>query len=95
VTPHGTTAGGYFVTGLVATDDRLFVATEDAQGRNEIREYLREATPLTLDAAVVTPSPSASDQRIAVCESDDPHVFNVLVTEFQCGGLRSIVFAGP
>jgi hypothetical protein len=95
LTPRSTTAGGYFVTGLVATDDRLFVATENAQGRDEIREYHREGTTLTLDAAVVTPSPSASYQRIAVSESDDPLVFNVLVTEYQSGWLRSIVFAGP
>jgi DNA-binding beta-propeller fold protein YncE len=89
------TPAGYFATGIAATRDRLFVATVNALGQDEIREYLRDGTTLTPDATVVTPGQPASYKSLAIGAEDEPDAVNVLVTEYQSGWLRSIVFHNP
>ncbi len=83
---------GQFLTSLVPTADRLFAATVNLAGQDEIREYLRDGTSLALDATVATPGQPPSFKKVAILEDAGLPGPIAIVSEFQGGRLRSIVY---
>lgn len=74
------------------TGDRLFAATVNLAGQDEIREYLRDGTTLLPDATVVTPGQPPSFKKLAILEDAGLPGPIAIVSEFQGGRLRSIAY---
>jgi hypothetical protein len=91
---HG--PAGPFLTDLSARTDTLFAVTANLNGggldaRNEVRAYRWDGTKLTLQGAVQTPGFPPSFKQVAVARERGS--LHVLVSEFQAGWLRSLLYA--
>jgi 6-phosphogluconolactonase (cycloisomerase 2 family) len=98
VVQGGDTAAGVFLTGLAARSDMLFAVTANrndpanpTDDRNEIRAYRIEGNELVLDASVQTPGFPPSFKQVTARRGRGG-IRHVLVTEFQAGWLRSLIY---
>jgi hypothetical protein len=96
---HGDTPAGAFLTDIEVKRDTLFAVTvnrnnlaDPTDDRDEVRAYRREGTDLVLDAAAQTPGVPPSFKQISARRGRGG-IWHVLVTEFQGGWLRSLIYA--
>ena len=93
------TPAGVFLTGLAARSDMLFAVTVNRNNpadpnddRNEIRAFRIEGPDLIPEASVQTPGFPPSFKQIAARRGRGG-IWHLLVTEFQAGWLRSLIYA--
>lgn len=108
VSPHGVveqradTECGAFLTDLEANEDGLFAVTvnrniqpdgTDLPDRDEVRVYsISDETDLTLEASTQTDGVPPSFKQVATGPALQPSDRHVIVSEFQSGFLRSLVY---
>jgi 6-phosphogluconolactonase (cycloisomerase 2 family) len=90
------TPAGYFLTDIEATKKGLFAVTVNLNGsapdKDEVRVYKIDDLSLTLDAAIQTPGASPSFKQIATGPTEKPFDRHVIVSEFQGGFVRSLLY---
>lgn len=95
VTQGADVACGFFLTDLEANADGIFAVTVNLNGsdpdRNETRVYHAKKLVLTQDAAVQTDGPP-SFKQVSTFPGKKAVDRHVVVTEFQNGALRSLVY---
>jgi hypothetical protein len=96
---RGDTPAGAFLTDIEANEDGLFAVTVNTNGpggaddRDEVRVYrIENRTDLTLDASVQTDNFPPSFKQISTFPAREPNDRRVIVTEFQGGWLRSLIY---
>jgi len=100
VEQRGDTPAGVFLTDLEAFDHSVVAVTanlnnpaDPTAARNEVRVYrIGEGTVLTLDASVQTGDFPPSFKQVSTARAQGPNDQHVIVTEFQAGWLRSIIY---
>lgn len=99
VTQGGDTPGGVFLTDIEANEDGLFAVTANLNDpatplddRNEVRVYEIDGTDLVLDATVQTEGFPPSFKQVSTGPARWPNDRHVIVSEFQSGYLRSLVY---
>lgn len=90
--PAGSTSAGFFLTDIEVTKDRLFAVTVNSSGKDEARSFILNGTELTPEASLELPGATPSFKQLTVAKGDGKVKYNLLVTEFQGGWLRSIEF---
>jgi len=99
VSQAGDIAAGVFLTDIEANEDGLFAVTANLNDpanvlddRNEVRVYRIDGTNLTLDAAVQTEGFPPSFKQVSTGRARRPNDRHVIVSEFQSGWLRSLLY---
>lgn len=96
VTQGGDTPCGVFLTDIEANEDGLFAVTANinnpAQPRDEVRSYRIRGMNLTLEATCETPGFPPSFKQVATGPARFPNDRHVIVSEFQGGWLRSLMY---
>ena len=90
------TPAGYFLTDIEATKKGLFAVTVNLNGadpdRDEVRVYKIDDLSLTLDAAIQPNGATPSFKKVATMKAERPEDMHVVVTEFQGGFVRSLLY---
>lgn len=99
VTQGGDTDCGVFLTDIEANEDGVFAVTANRNNpadpfddRDEVRVYRIAGTELTLDASVQTDGFPPSFKQVATGPARWPNDRHVIVSEFQSGYLRSLLY---
>ena len=90
------TPAGHFLTDIEATKKGLVAVTVNQNGalpdKDEVRVYKIDDLSLTLDASVQTAGATPSFKQVSTLKAEKPLDLIIMVTEFQGGFLRSLVY---
>lgn len=90
------TPAGHFLTDIEATKKGLVAVTVNQNGalpdKDEVRVYKIDGLNLTLDASVQTAGASPSFKQVSTMKAAKPQDLIIMVTEFQGGFLRSLIY---
>ncbi len=96
----GDTPAGAFLTDIEANEDGLFAVTanrnnpaDPTDARDEVQVYrVNKDGSLTLDASVQTGNFPPNFKQVSTSPARGPNDRHVIVTEFQSGWLRSLIY---
>ena len=90
------TPAGHFLTDLEATKKGVVAVTVNQNGalpdKDEVRVYKIDDLSLTLDASVQTAGAFPSFKQVSTIKAEKPLDLRIIVTEFQGGFMRSLIY---